>query len=190
MQIATGYYLFREGVEKVDNEVQVKGESVLNFWANNCLSKLGYPRTWYDPGINGNKGTWRIGSDMHVTTGGMESLIAAWCFAKRNNIDYITPEGKHPVGNYNKFLTICAVRYLVELYIATNDPLYKTAALKAGEFCYRNIHEQYCYVACVVDNPQTIDGASGQKALYAFLSLYDLTRDPKWVCFLKVREHI
>ena len=28
MQIATGYYLFREGVEKVDNEVQVKGESV------------------------------------------------------------------------------------------------------------------------------------------------------------------
>ena len=213
MQIATGYYLFREGVEKVDNEVQVKGESVLNFWANNCLSKLGYPRTWYDPGINGNKGTWRIGSDMHVTTGGMESLIAAWCFAKRNNIDrpqwldtckkfgnwlvenqnedgsyyftynhdYITPEGKHPVGNYNKFLTICAVRYLVELYIATNDPLYKTAALKAGEFCYRNIHEQYCYVACVVDNPQTIDGASGQKALYAFLSLYDFTRDPKWL---------
>lgn len=213
MQIATGYYLFREGIEKTNNDTQAKGESVLNFWANNCLSKLGYPRTWYDPGLDGNKGAWRIGSDMHVTTGGMESLIAAWCFAKLNNIerpqwidackkfgdwlvanqnddgsyyfsynhDFITPDGKHPTTNYNKFLTICAIRYLVELHIATKDPAYKTAALKAGEFCYENIHKEYCYVACVVDNPQTIDGASGQKALYGFLSLYDLTKDKKWL---------
>lgn len=213
MQTATGYFLFREGVEKSDADTRAKGESVLNFWADNCLSKLGYPRTWYDPGVNGTPGAWRIGSDMHVTTGGMESLIAAWCFAKRNRIekprwldtckkfgdwlvnnqnedgsyyfsynhDYLTADGKHPVSNYNKFLTICAIRYLVELHIATNDPAYKTAALKAGEFCYRNIHENYCYVACVVDNPQTIDGASGQKALYGFLSLYDLTKDPKWL---------
>lgn len=49
--------------------------------------------------------------------------------------------GKHPAGNQNKFLTICAVRYLVELYIATNDERYKTAALKAAEFSYANIHE-------------------------------------------------
>ena len=213
MQIATGYFLFREGVEKTNNNTQAKGEDVLDFWANNCLSDLGYPRTWYDPAQGGAKGTWRGGSDMHVTTGGMESLIAAWCFAKRNNIEkpewidackkfgnwlvenqntdgsyyfsynhnFYTPDGKHPATNQNKFLTICAIRYLVELYIATDDPAYKNAALKAGEFCFKNIHQNYCYVACVVDNPQTIDSASGQKALYAFLSLYDLTKDAKWL---------
>ena len=213
MQIATGYFLFREGMEKSNGDTQMKGAAVLDFWANNCLSDLGYPRTWYDPGKNGAQGKWRGGSDLHTTTGGMESLIAAWCFAKRNGIEkpqwietckrfgdwlvanqnadgsyyysynhgFTTTDGKHPSTNQNKFLTICAIRYLVELHIATGEPAYKEAALKAGEWCYKNIHQKYCYVACVVDNPQTIDGASGQKALFSFMSLYDLTKDPKWL---------
>ena len=217
MQVATAYYLFREGVENRNNDTQKKGESALNFWANNCLSYLGLPRTWYDPGLNGNKGSWRSGSDsggnnIRVSTGGMEALIAAWCFAKRNHIErpqwinacvkfgdwlvnnqntdgsfYFSynpgsiQSGKHPVNHYNKFLTICAVRYLVELHIATNKPAYKTAALKAGEYCYQWIHENYCYVAGVVDNPQTIDSESGQMALNGFLSLYDLTKESKWL---------
>lgn len=92
-------------------------------------------------------------------------------------------KGKHPVakGKENKYLTICAVRYLVELYIVTHDERYKTAALRAAEFSYNNIHEKYLYVACVVDNPQTIDSESGQQAINGFLSIYDLTKDPKWL---------
>ena len=58
---------------------------------------------------------------------------------------------------------------------------YKTAALKAAEFSYANIHERYLYVACVVDNPQTIDSESGQQAINGFLAIYDLTKDPKWL---------
>ena len=212
MQIATGYYLYREGMEKKDELTQAKGFAVLDFWANSSLTTLGYPRTWYDPGLNGNKGSFRGGSDIRVTTGGMESLIAAWSYAKRNDIDnpsWINAckkfgdwlvenqnsdgsyyysynhnsilSGKHPVSNYNKYLTICAVRYLVELYIATGVEAYKTAAVKAGVFCYNNIHDKYIYVASVVDNPQTIDSESGQMALNGFLSLYDLTRENKWL---------
>ena len=56
-----------------------------------------------------------------------------------------------------------------------------TAALKAAEFSYANIHERYLYVACVVDNPQTIDSESGQQAINGFLAIYDLTKDPKWL---------
>lgn len=212
MQIATGYYLYREGIEKQNAITKDKGAAVLNFWADNSLTTLGFPRTWYDPGLNGNKGTFRGGSDLRVTTGGMEGLIAAWSFAKRNGIDHPSwidackkfgdwlvvnqntdgsfyysydqntiVDGKHPVSNYNKYLTICAVRYLVELYIATGVETYRTAAIKAGEFAYKNIHEKYIYVACVVDNPKTIDSESGQMALNAFLSLYDLTRESKWL---------
>ena len=69
----------------------------------------------------------------------------------------------------------------MELYIATNDERYKTAALKAAEFSYANIHERYLYVACVVDNPQTIDSESGQQSINGFLAIYDLTKDPKWL---------
>ena len=53
--------------------------------------------------------------------------------------------------------------------------------MKAAEFSYANIHERYLYVACVVDNPQTIDSESGQQAINGFLAIYDLTKDPKWL---------
>jgi len=212
MQIPTGYYLFRNGVEIKDQATQWKGEAVLDFWANNSLSTLGYPRTWYDPGLNGKIGRFRNGSDIRVCTGGMEGLLTAWCFAERNNIpktfwlsactrfgDWLVSNqnmdgsyyfsydhnaisnGIHPVTDSNKYLTICAIRYLTELYIATNNQTYKDAALKAGAFCYTNIHQKYHYVACVVDNPRTIDSESGQMAMNGFLSLYDLTKDIKWL---------
>ncbi|MDL2221803.1 T9SS type A sorting domain-containing protein [Parabacteroides sp. OttesenSCG-928-N08] len=212
MQIATGYYLFREGIEKKDDLTKEKGKAVLDFWAKSCLTKLGFPRTWYDPGLNGNTGRFRSGSDIRVCTGGMEGLIAAWCFAKRNGVEIpqwidscirfgdwlvanqnkdgsyyysydqnVIVSDKHPLSHANKYLTICAVRYLVELYIATGNEAYKTAALRAGEFCLERIHSRYMYVACVVDNPKTIDSESGQMALNGFLSLYDLTKEKRWL---------
>lgn len=212
MQIPTGYYIFREGIESQNSLTEQKGESILNFWANNSLTTLGFPRTWYDPGVDGKTGSFRSGSDIRVCTGGMEGLLTAWCFAKkngRNKANWINAcqkfgdwlvknqnsDGsfyysynqnailgdKHPASNYNKYLTICAVRYLTELYIATGNESYKDAALKAGEFCYENIHNKYLYLACVVDNPQTIDSESGQMAMNGFLSLYDLTKDSKWL---------
>lgn len=212
MQVATAYYLFREGIEKKNLSTRNKGSDVLDFWATRSLTNLGYPRAWYDPGQNGATGTFRSYTELRTITGGMESLVAAWCFAKKNNIDkpkwinacknfgnwLVTNQnsdgsyffaydhnrvqgGKHPVTNDNKFLTICAVRYLVELYIATGDEKYKDAALKAGAFCYENIHNDYMYVAGVVDNKQTIDSESGQMALNGFLALYDLTKDKKWL---------
>ncbi|MEA4851636.1 MAG: T9SS type A sorting domain-containing protein [Paludibacter sp.] len=212
MQIPTGYYVYRYGIENNNPVSKADGEAILNFWANNSLSSLGYPRTWYNPGLNGASGSFRSGSDIRVCTGGMEGLLSAWCFAKKNNIsksywlkactrfgDWLVNNqnvdgsfyfsynhdaiinGKHPVTDYNKYLTICTVRYLTELYIATNNSAYKDAALKAGEFCYTNIHQNYHYIACVIDNPHSYDSESGQMAMNGFLSLYDLTNDTKWL---------
>ncbi|MDR1682075.1 MAG: AGE family epimerase/isomerase, partial [Candidatus Symbiothrix sp.] len=212
MQISTAYYLVREGIEKNASKTREKGEAILNFWANNCLTSLGFPRTHYDPGLNGATGSWRTSeNDLRNCTGGMEGLIAAYCFAKRKGMEhanwidacirfgnwlvtnqnadgsyyfsynYSVSGGKHTPRNQNKYLTICAIRYLVELYIATGVESYKTAALKAGNFCYSRNHQQYLYVACVVDNPQTIDSESGLMAMNGFLALYDLTKDRKWL---------
>lgn len=212
MQVATGYYLYREGVEKGDRETLNKGKDVLDFWSGKSLTGLGYPRCWYDPKKDGTVGRFRKHSTLRTITGGMESLLEAWCFARRNNIynpvwigacrkfgEWLTANqnpdgswyfaydhtrivnGRHPATNENKFLTICVVRYLVNLYLATNDSKYRDAALRAGEFCYERIHNEYAYVACVTDNPQTIDSESGQMALNGFLSLYDLTGDRRWL---------
>ena len=94
---------------------------------------------------------------------------------------YIIKDGKHPAGKQNKNQTICAVRYLVELYIATNEQKYLDTATKAAEWAYTNNHLNYAYVACVIDNPQYVDSESGQQALQGFLSIYDLTKEQKWL---------
>ncbi len=212
MQISTGYTLYREGFFRNDGGVKARGEAVLDFWAENCLTELGYPRAWYDPGVDGRKGRFRKMGNIRTATGGMEGLVSGWCFAKKRGVDKpqwigaairfgewllknqnpdgswslsydhtVVTDGRHPVAVENKYGSICAVRYLAELSIAARRADFRDAALKAGEFCLRNIHDKYMYVACVVDNPQVPDSESGQMALNGFLSLWDLTRDRRWL---------
>lgn len=209
-QPAAAYALFRSGIETENTLYQMKGESILNFWANKSLSSLGLPKIY----CNSWNGTFnRAFSPMRQACSGMEAILNAWCFAKRNGIDrpnwidackkfgdflvthqnadgsycfaynpFDIVDGKHPDDPVkNKYLTVCAIRYLAELYIVTNDERFKEAAIKAAEFSYENNHKDYYYVACVTDNPQTIDSESGQQAINGFLAIYDLTKDKKWL---------
>jgi len=89
--------------------------------------------------------------------------------------------GNHPVYNDNMLTTPNAIRYFVELYIATGEQKYKDAALAAGNYSFLMVHKKYHYCASVVDNPQVIDSESGYIAMVAFLSLYDLTKEQKWL---------
>lgn len=209
-QPIAGYALFRAGVESGNDKYKVRGTNVLNLWASEGLSELGLPKTRY-AALWGTWDDWAKTSMRQACNGMAGLLnawcyakrngidIPSWLDASKKFGDFLVTNqnadgsyymeydpfsvvgGKHLAGNQNKFLTICAVRYLVELYIATNDERYKTAALKAAEFSYANIHERYLYVACVVDNPQTIDSESGQQSINGFLAIYDLTKDPKWL---------
>jgi len=212
MQVAAGYCLMRYGIENNDATIRHKGDAVLDFWANDCLTKYDLPKTWYDPSQTGT-GSWRnYNSILRVMTGGFESLIEAWCFATKNGQTHDNwknacvrfgnwmvanqnangsfafswnhtraPNGVHPVVESNGLTTTSAIRYLVELYIATGDERYKEAAIAAGEYSLIFVHRKYHYCACVVDNPQVIDSESGLMAIYAFEALYDLTREQKWL---------
>lgn len=212
MQVSSGYYLYRYGIENKQSDIRHKGEAVLNFWADDCLSPIGMPSTWYDPSNTG-KGSWRnYESILRIMTGGMEGLLTAWCYGTKNGEthdnwlssckkfgDWLLSaqndngslafswnrnkivNNQHPVNTTNGLTTTSALRYLVELYIATGEEKYKEAALKAGDYCYLFVHKKYHYCACVVDNPQVIDSESGYMAMVGFLSLYDLTRDSKWL---------
>lgn len=209
-QTIAGYALFRAGLESGNADWQRYGNAVLNFWAQNGLTEKGLPKSRY-AALNGTWDSWAKTALRQACTG-MQGLLNAWCYAKKNGIDrqkwltaclkfgdflvemqnpdgsyymeydpFSVVNGKHPAGNQNKYLTACALRYLVELYIATGDEAYRTAAEAAAEYSWKNIHEKYRYVACVIDNPQTIDSESGQQAINGFLAMYDLTKEPRWL---------
>ncbi len=209
-QPGAGYALFRAGVEQSNEVYRERGEKVITFWSTNGLTALGLPRTRF-AALNGTWDDWAKASMRETCTGMSFILNAwsfanrrgieqpSWLAAckkfgnflvENQNADgsyymeydpFKIEEQKHPSGKKNKYLTICAVRYLVDLYLATGEKQFKKAAQAAAEFCYTNIHQQYMYVACVIDNPQTIDSESGQQAINAFLAMYDLTKDKKWL---------
>ena len=141
-------------------------EGLLSAWCYG--TKMGET---HDNWINSCKrfGDWMLGEQ--ADNG---SFAFSW---NRNKIQ----NGHHPVKDSNGLTTTSALRYLVELYIATGDERYKEAAVKAGEYCFMFVHKKYHYCAGVVDNPRVIDSESGYLAMQGFLSLYDLTRDSRWL---------
>ena len=73
------------------------------------------------------------------------------------------------------------IPFLVDLYKATGDTRYRDAALRAGEFCLHSVHAQYAYVGGTPDNPNVLDKEAGIMALDAFLALYDIAQDRRWL---------
>lgn len=209
-QTEAGYALLRGGLDRKDENLRLHGQKVLSFWALRGLSDLGFPKSRYYciqgvwdnatcsmrqacTGMTAILEAWcyyqKYDGSNKITWMNACKKFGEWLLANQNDdgsyyMEYNPMQvvnGKHPVAKDNKYLTICAVRYLVEMYIATGDERYKTAALRAAEWSYEHIHKHYTYVACVVDNPQTVDSESGQQAMQGFLSIYDLTKNPKWL---------
>lgn len=205
-QISNAYFLLRNGLETGNEDYIKDGTAVIDFWVKNSQQESGLVRTWADAYVD-RKAGWRdYDTYMRVTAGGMEGLIGAWSTMKKHGID--KPEwleygkkyagwlieNQEPDGSFylcyhwktgepahdSKYTTTSIVRFLTELYAVTRDPRYLRTALKAGEYSYNVIHQDYLYVGGVIDNPNIKDRESGQMAIYAFLALYDVTKDAKW----------
>lgn len=204
MQPACAFYLYRIGVETNNETYCMKGEKILDFWANNCLNDAGMPRVWWDIS------PWnffRNENDIRNMQGGMEAIIGAWMLAEahapgskqnwlnccKRAADWMlaqqqvdgtwckTFNSAGVIMDRGKFLTSNLIRFLTYMYAATGESKYKDAALKAGDFCYEEMHVPYKYIGSVIDNPYVKDRESGQKAIEAFLALYDLSGDEKWL---------
>ena len=204
MQVSCAYYLYREGLRNGNASLRSKGEAILDFWAKNSAIDNGMPRVWWDISP---WNSFRNSNDLRNMQGGLEAMILAWGAAAKagsgskpewlefcvNAADWMLSV-QHPDGsldmaydsngvsiNSGLLLTSAPVRFLTYMYVATGETKYRDAALRAGEFCYEQIHGPYRYVGCVIDNPYVMDRESGQKALEAFLCLYDLTGSDKWL---------
>ena len=207
-QTANAYYLIRHGLETQDRALLKKGTSTIDFWAKEAQLENGLPKSWVNPYID-KPFEWRkYQSYMRIAGDGMEAVLQAWSALKKRGINkpdwlsfcdhfgqwlvknqnedgsyylrYDWWDGSRP-SNDSKYTTTNVIRFLVELYYVTDNRQYLDAALKAGGFSYGFIQHDYLYVGGVIDNPNVKDRESGQQALYAFLALYDITGQQKWL---------
>ena len=178
----------------------------IDFWARNSLTPAGVPRTWYDIHPDGTY-TWRsYHTFLRVASDGLDGALQAWNVMRRHGQDRPAwlafcrhygdwlvqaqaADGSyareydfdgHPVDPATD-TTDQPIRFLVDLSMATGEPSYRRAALRAGEYCRRTVHDAYAYVGGTPDNPNVMDKEGGMMALDAFLSLYDLTGEKAWL---------
>ena len=77
--------------------------------------------------------------------------------------------------------TFNAVPLLVLLTELTRDQKYLDSALKAAEFSWNSGQANGRFVGGTIDNPDVIDKEAGTLSVEAYLSLYEKTKEQKWL---------
>ncbi|RFM27027.1 RICIN domain-containing protein [Deminuibacter soli] len=204
MQLPNAALLIREGINANNATLLSRGEQMAEWWANNASLQNGCVKTWYDPYPQ----TWRsYATYMRVIGDGMTGLLWAWNFEKKHGVDKANwlnvctkagawlasiqnGDGSFPRAvNYadntiafaDKTNTSHVIAFLVDLYKATGADVYLQTALKAGNYIYTDVYQNFRYVGGTPDNPNVPDKEAASMALRSFLALYDLTKDTKWL---------
>jgi hypothetical protein len=73
------------------------------------------------------------------------------------------------------------VPLLVLMSEETGDPRYVQAATRAAEFVWANWGNRGLFIGGASDNPNITDKEAGMLSLEAFLSLYESSREPRWL---------
>ena len=202
-QAGIGYQLLRWGRLKNDGDAVRKGLGILDFWTKHTMTEAGFPRLWVHLSVHRAEPQplWvrQIGD-------GMEAILDAYVFeAKRGTrhaewLDYCMHtadwlvKAQNEDGSFyrsyrddgscrmdSKASTPCAVRFLVQLYLVTKNETYLQTALRAGEWTFLHEYRLFEYRGGPCDTSDILDKESGIYAMFAFMALYDVTQDPKWL---------
>ncbi|HEX7569706.1 MAG TPA: hypothetical protein VF492_04315 [Verrucomicrobiae bacterium] len=73
------------------------------------------------------------------------------------------------------------VPLLVLMSEETGDAKYKASAIRAAEYVWANFGTRGLFVGGTIDNPNITDKEAGMLSMEAYLSLYDSTKEPKWL---------
>ncbi len=73
------------------------------------------------------------------------------------------------------------VPLLVLMSEETNDPKYRESAIRAAEYVWSNWGTRGVFIGGAIDNPNITDKEAGMLSMEAYLSLYESTKDPKWL---------
>lgn len=82
----------------------------------------------------------------------------------------------------SKTNALIPVRFLVKMYELTGDNRYYKRALAAGEYGYKAFFQDLgLFIGGTPDHSNICDKEAGVYAMYAFTSLYMMTKDKKWL---------
>jgi hypothetical protein len=89
--------------------------------------------------------------------------------------------GSNVVAEPTGTASYCPVPLLVLMTELTGDSKYQQAAVRAAEYVWTNFGTRGLFVGGAIDNPNITDKEAGMLSMEAFLSLYDSTKDSKWL---------
>lgn len=203
-QTQCAYQLIRYGIKNGKKEMTEKGKVIIDFWVRQSDAESIFPQVWYDvfpPQFKNAYPTY-----LRTAADGAEGILTAFLYLREHgddkpkwfefcrrfadNLGNVQGEDgsfaraygkKGEIRHSGKYNTSNVIRFLVNLYFASGEEKYRKMALRAGEFCYEKIYRNMAYIGGTADNDNTIDKEAGMQALYAFLALYDLTGERRWV---------
>ena len=73
------------------------------------------------------------------------------------------------------------VPLLVLMTEESGNPKYEQAAIRAAEYVWANWGTRGVFIGGAIDNPNITDKEAGMLSMEAYLSLYDSTKQPKWL---------
>ena len=94
--------------------------------------------------------------------------------------------GKSVVAESTGTMSCSPVPLLLLMAVETGDPRYRQAAISAADFVWENWGQKGLFIGGASDNPNITDKEAGMISLDAFLSLYEETKDSKWLDRAKV----
>lgn len=89
--------------------------------------------------------------------------------------------GSNEVEEPSGTTSYAPVPLLVLMTGETGDPRYEQAAARAAEYVWANWGRRGLFVGGASDNPNITDKEAGMLSMEAFLSLYDSTKEPRWL---------
>jgi len=206
MALPCASLLLRDGLETRNARAVERATRVVDFWVQQSPEPSGVPKTWADFPTAGQV-TWRhFPTHLRIASDGMRGVLQAWEVARRHGLD--KPQWLQFARNFGNFLaehqnadgswfgswnfdgtphdhftnaTTHPLEFLIDLTQATGDRKYQQAALRAGEFCLKTVHQQYSYVGGTPDNPNVTDKEAGVLAMQGFLALFDATGEHQWL---------
>jgi hypothetical protein len=89
--------------------------------------------------------------------------------------------GSNEVAEQTGTTSYCPVPLLVIMSEETGDSKYTQSAIRAAEYIWARFGMRGLFVGGASDNPNITDKEAGMLSMEAFLSLYDSTKDSKWL---------
>jgi hypothetical protein len=89
--------------------------------------------------------------------------------------------GSSEVAETTGTTSYCPVPLLIIMSEETGDPKYKQSAIRAAEYIWENFGTRGLFVGGASDNPNITDKEAGMLSMEAFLSLYESTKESKWL---------